>query len=446
MVHRPQRLVLRLIGPALTACVALWALPLHAQTPEPSPTRWPTATATPVASTASTPTDIATIPPLPTATPRVTATPLPTATPSETPTPLPTATTPPTPTLRATATPRATLTATPRATATPRPTATRRATAMPAVTADPPLATTIVDGVRLHLGPDENFPVVTRVDRATVLRVTGENNNCAWLRVMTDTGVAGWVDADPRYIVLDVTCSAIPDALGMARRPSTAATRTPARTPTETPTETPTPTPSASPLPPLGMGPRIGPPTATPRPRPRATATPRGRILATPLPALPTATPDLLAAAAVGGPTGVSIVSPPAGLTSRNREDFVWAADAELQPGQVYEVAFWLPGQGPQDGLGWTEATIGNSITAKLYEQPPGTYYWGVWLGTYINGEYFRLRYLGGGQPIEVAREPVPTAEPIQGGGGGGGGGGEPVPEPTADPGGDCPPDAPCKP
>lgn len=146
---------------------------------------------------------------------------------------------------------------------------------------------------------------------------------------------------------------------------------------------------------------------------------PHPRGVATPLAGLPTPTPNLLAAAAVGGPSAVSIVAPPAGLTSRNREEFAWTADAELIPGQVFEVAFWLPGQGPEDGVGWTEATIGNSLSAKLYEQAPGTYYWGVWLGTYIDGAYYRLRYLGGNLPIEVAGEPVPTApRPFQAAGG----------------------------
>ncbi len=301
-------------------------------------------------------------------------------------------------------------------------------------------AKVLVERYRLHLGPDLNFPIVTRVDLGTVLTVTGQNNNCAWLRVMTADGVAGWVDADPRFVELSMACSDIPDAL---RAPS-AGGASPRR-----PTATPSPTPSASPLPPLGMGPKVGPPTATPRPRP--TATPRGRATATPLPVLPTPTPNLLAAAAIGGPNSVSIIAPQAGLTSRDRIDFVWTADAELQPGQVYEVAFWLPGQGPVDGVGWTEATIGNSISVKLFEQPPGTYYWGVWLGTYVDGAYYRLRYLGGDYPFEVSREPVPEATPLPGGNNGGGGGGDngggnPEPEPTADPGGDCPPDAPCKP
>jgi hypothetical protein len=157
----------------------------------------------------------------------------------------------------------------------------------------------------------------------------------------------------------------------------------------------------------------------------------------------------LLAAAAAGGPGGVSIIQPSSGFASRDRIDFVWAADAELRPGQVFEVAFWLPGQGPEDGFGWTEATIGNSVSVKLNEKPAGYYNWGVWLGTYINGEYYRIRYLGQGYPLEVTNEPPVQASPNTGGGndgGDGGDGGEPEPEPTSDPGEDCPPDSPCKP
>jgi hypothetical protein len=156
---------------------------------------------------------------------------------------------------------------------------------------------------------------------------------------------------------------------------------------------------------------------ATPRPGARATTTPLQRA---------TATANPLAALAAGGPTSVGNLNPPPDTTSRERIAFSWQADQPLAPGQVFEVAFWRPGESPELGVGWTSATTENSLSAKTYEQLPGDYFWGVWLGGFVDGAYVRLRYLGGGNRLIVLPEPTlpPLATPID----------------------DCPPTAPCRP
>jgi hypothetical protein len=144
----------------------------------------------------------------------------------------------------------------------------------------------------------------------------------------------------------------------------------------------------------------------------------------------PTPTPDRLAALAAGGPQAVFGLSPEPGFVGNFRMTFAWSADAPLQPGQVFEVAFWRPGQGPAEGIGWTEATTGGAVGVNLGDQPPGDYQWGVWLGGFVDGGYRRIRYLGGGNQFQI-----PGGDDDEPGSAG--------PAPT-EPG--CPPDAPCRP
>jgi hypothetical protein len=149
---------------------------------------------------------------------------------------------------------------------------------------------------------------------------------------------------------------------------------------------------------------------------------------------LPTATPDLLAAVAAGGPTTVFNLSPESGTVSRQRISFTWTPDQPLAPGQVFELAFWLPGQGPELGVGWTDATTDTTLAARGDEQIPGDYLWGIWLGTYVNGGYQRIRFLGGGNSLSVGAESEPER---------GSGPGQPAETPPPP---DCPPSAPCRP
>jgi hypothetical protein len=145
-------------------------------------------------------------------------------------------------------------------------------------------------------------------------------------------------------------------------------------------------------------------------------------------PAAPTATPDPLAALAAGGPTTVFNLDPPSETATRERTVFSWQADQPLAPGQVFEVAFWRKGESPDLGVGWTGATTESLLAAKTYEQVPGDYEWGVWLGGFVDGTYVRLRYLGGGVALRVLGEPDPVA---------------PAGPPPVD---NCPPEAPCRP
>jgi hypothetical protein len=140
----------------------------------------------------------------------------------------------------------------------------------------------------------------------------------------------------------------------------------------------------------------------------------------------PAATPNPLAALAAGGPTSVGNLNPAPDTATRERLAFSWVADQPLAPGQVFEVAFWRPGESPDLGVGWTSATTDSTLSAKTYEQPPGDYFWGVWLGGFADGAYVRLRYLGGGNLLRVLPEPdpLPVSTPVE----------------------NCPPTAPCRP
>ncbi len=297
-----------------------------------------------------------------------------------------------------------------------------------------PQAEVLVERLRVRTGPNTTFPIVTRVFLGQTVRVTGRNGDCTWLRILTPDSMAGWVSAEGGLLVLNVECSTLPRTAALVLTP------TATRSPTETPTATPTSTPSRSPLPPLFMRPLVAPRTPTPVPLPTRPALPTvaavaggtpgaGEAQAAVLPQpTPTPTADLLAALAVGGPQSVFGLVPEPGFVGDFRMTFSWTADAPLQPGQVFEVAFWRPGQGPVEGIGWTQATTDSAVGVNLGDQEPGDYEWGVWLGGFLPDGYRRIRFLGGGNPFRIPWEEEPSG---------------PGPAPTA-PG--CPPDAPCRP
>ncbi len=116
---------------------------------------------------------------------------------------------------------------------------------------------------------------------------------------------------------------------------------------------------------------------------------------------------------------------PESGTESRVRIPFSWSTDAPLAAGQIFEVAFWQKGQSIEEAHGWTGATTNYTLSANTYEQVPGDYHWGVWLGAMVDGVYHRLRYLGGDNLLRV----LPEAE-VE------------VVAPAAT---NCPPTAPCK-
>lgn len=311
-------------------------------------------------------------------------------------------------------------------TATPEP-----ATATPG----PVLGEVRVERLRVRAGPGPDYPILARTFTGDVVEVEAQAQACSWLLVTTAEGVRGWVSGSPTLISVNTPCNVLlPSALIVntptptrtptgTRTPTPTRTATPTGTATRTPTRTPTATATPTPVAPaLTVRPDIVfPRTPTPRPALRAA----GRTTGTPV-APPRATINPLAVAAVGGPTGVYGLSPATDTATRDRVTFAWQADQPLAPGQVFELAFWLPGQSPELGEGWTGATTGNTLNVKLYEHPPTDYLWGIWLGTYVDDVYYRLRYLGGDSRLRILPPPDPTA--------------------TGAPPQNCPPSAPCRP
>ena len=308
----------------------------------------------------------------------------------------------------------------PTLTPTPTPTVARTVAAEAAV---------LVDRLRVRSGPDVGFPILERATPGQRLIVLGQSDECAWLQVLLAGGKRGWVSGETGLVALNVPCSRVPlrptptlAPPATATLPPTAtreptATRTPVPTRTAVPTRTPTPTITPTPMtaPVLSIRPAVAPP-ATPTPvRPRPVAS---------LPApLPTPTRNLRSALAAGGPTSVTGLSPEPEYVNRVRTVFSWTPDQPLLPGQLFEVAFWTRDQSPELGVGWTQATTEPALAVRLDEQIPGDYLWGVWLGAFVDGQYERLRYLGGGNSLRVAGERVREEAPVV----------------------NCPPDAPCK-
>lgn len=287
-------------------------------------------------------------------------------------------------------------------------------------------ATVLADRLRVRGGPGTDYPILTRVEQGGEVAVHGQAGGCAWLRVTAPDGTIGWVSADPELLDLGVPCASLPGVpVSAAARAAFTRTRTPTPFPTATstprvfPTATATNTPFAPDLA-VRQGLPV-PPSPTPRFRP--TATPRPGASPTAARVQPTADP--MARLAASGPYAAGQFQPNTGYASIVPTTFSWATDMPLGPDQVFEVAFWTPGQSPEDGLGWTGATTGNSLSIKVGEHGAGLYTWGVWLGGFVNGEYRRIRYLGGGNTLIIPGPPEP---------------------PSAPPRDDCPPSAPCKP
>jgi len=322
---------------------------------------------------------------------------------------------------------------------------------------DPAAVTVLVDRLRLRTGPGPDSPVLARAFTGDVLTVEGQSQACSWLLVRTDDGTLGWVSGSAELVSLNVPCETLPASSRVLPTPTLMPTATPttapsiattagaSRTPVvrgrATPVRTTAPTPTATATPPTTATP---PATATPTRTPPPTNTPAAPELAirpgrfppripTPIPFALQPTPpaeqpaaDPLTQMAMVGPTRVDTLFPASGLATRERIAFSWVPDQPLAPGQVFEVAFWRKGESPDFGIGWTSATTESYLAAKTYEQTPGLYFWGVWLGTYVDGAYYRLRYLGGGNQLTVVPEPEKEEGP---------------PPPS-----DCPPSAPCRP
>jgi hypothetical protein len=92
----------------------------------------------------------------------------------------------------------------------PPPTPTPTPTSTPAPVAVPVAATVTTDRLNLRSGPSTEIARLTVVTRGMQLIVTGQIDDCAWLRVTAPDGVQGWVSGDPQFTSLDAACTAIP--------------------------------------------------------------------------------------------------------------------------------------------------------------------------------------------------------------------------------------------
>jgi len=133
-------------------------------------------------------------------------------------------------------------------------------------------------------------------------------------------------------------------------------------------------------------------PTATPLPTSTATATrvpPPTREQQPPIAGTPVATSNL------GGPRSATIIQPPDPGSSNTPTTFSWRSDADLAPGQEFEVIFWNPqSQNESQGGGWVRSSRETSIVIPADKKAAGTYKWALYLVT--PDPYVRIRPLAG--------------------------------------------------
>jgi uncharacterized protein YraI len=307
--------------------------------------------------------------PLPTSTPRPASTPRPTSTAAPTSTSRPTKTVQPTstasvPNMSATAA-AATVSAVRSASATRAANATRTS-GLPTATLAAPSVTVVDDSINLRSGPGANYPVIGLASNGAVYPVLGQAANCAWLQITADSATPVWITGAPVYTRLNGACSSVPVAQAPAAAASTATSTPPAQSAPAITTQ-------------------------------------------------PTSSPTTVPAPAAGGPTAITPLSPAAGSDVGGSVSFAWAVDAPLGPGQVFELVFWFPGAGPNDGRSLTAASAATAIQVNLDNLGPGARNWGVWLAQ--AEPYARLRFLGVGGVINVVSNSGGSGESSSDGG-----------------------------
>ncbi len=73
-----------------------------------------------------------------------------------------------------------------------------------------PTATVIAASLNVRGGPGTNYNRVGAVSSGDELAVVGQNGSCAWLQVVTEDGVQGWVSGSAQYVTLNGGCAGIP--------------------------------------------------------------------------------------------------------------------------------------------------------------------------------------------------------------------------------------------
>jgi hypothetical protein len=97
--------------------------------------------------------------------------------------------------------------------------------------ATPPNAIVTVSALNVRAGPGTIYQRIGVVSRSDQLTVIGQADNCTWLKVITPTGIEGWVAA--RYVALNLNCDGIAE-LPIAAGPMPQAEITPVPSPPQT--------------------------------------------------------------------------------------------------------------------------------------------------------------------------------------------------------------------
>lgn len=275
----------------------------------------------------------------------------------------------------ATHTPTAVAGRTPTRTPLPTPTPTQTRAPTPTATATPTrviaVAQVLVPTLNMRAGPGTEFPVIARSQSGEIFPIVAQADACAWLQVVQENGDQAWISGSAAFTEMNVACDQVPAFVA-------------ARTVT---------------LPQI---------TATP---PRPTATPRGGRQTQPSPTLtptrgtPTPPPTNAPQIEAGGPTTVQIDAPAENANVADSATFAWIPDQPLAPGQVYELAFWRPGESWNDGRALSGASDKSTVELRVSNLGAGTYLWGIILGAFEpnGGAYQRLRFLGGNRTIVVS-------------------------------------------
>jgi len=213
--------------------------------------------------------------------------------------------------------------------------------------------------------------------------------------------LAATQDAETIVLVASPTTRLLPTASPTATRPPL-----PTSTPTATLTALPSPTPTLTPY-------RTSTPAATPTASPSPTPT----LTHTPLPAAVAPTSSQVAAPPPpdsvnqAGPRSAVILTPGDNHNSNTATLFRWRPDADLAPGQEYEVVFWKAnGESEGQGKGLVRSSVAVEILLPVGNLAPDAYRWTLYL---VQPEpYRRIRPLAGPFAFTV------TSSDSDGGGG----------------------------
>jgi serine protease Do len=77
-------------------------------------------------------------------------------------------------------------------------------------TTDAAVAVVKVEALNVRSGPGTGYNRVAVVHKGDAPRVDSQIDDCAWLAITTDDGVAGWIAGGSRYVTLSVRCGELP--------------------------------------------------------------------------------------------------------------------------------------------------------------------------------------------------------------------------------------------